>query len=198
VFILRKSFSMTKPTSLIAVEQIESRILLIRGQRVILDADLAQLYGVTTKRLNEQVRRNAGRFPPDFTFQLTAEEAQVVRSQSVTANLRSQNATSSAASHGGRRYRPYAFTEHGALMAASVLNTPRAIEVSVYVIRAFVKLRELLSTHKELAAKLAELERKVASHDTAIQSLVAAIRQLMSPPTPPRRQIGFRVASDDE
>jgi hypothetical protein len=184
----------TKHGSLVVVEQIEPHILLLRGQRVILDAHLAELYGTTTKRLNEQVRRNQGRFPSDFMFQLAVDEVEAMRSQIVTTNLRSQNATSSSARHGGRRYLPYAFTEHGALMAASILNTPRAMEVSVYVIRAFVRLRELLSTHKELAGKLGELERKVSSHDVAIQSLVTAIRQLMAPPpTSPQRKIGFHV-----
>jgi hypothetical protein len=182
---------------LILVEQIEPRILVIRGQRVILDADLAELYGTTTKVLNQAVKRNAGRFPADFMLQLTSQEAQAMRSQSVTASgpvepKRSQIAT---ASKRNIRYRSHAFTEHGALMAASVLNTSRAIDVSVYVIRAFVKLREWLSAHKELAQKLAELECKVASHDGAIQSLVAAIRQLMQPPpsSPPPRQIGSHV-----
>ncbi len=189
--------SKKEPAEVVLLDRIEPCILLIRGQRVMLDADLAELYGTTTKRLNEQVKRNLDRFPTDFMFRLTAEEAQVMRSQIVTANLRSQIATSSSVSHGGRRYLPYAFTEHGAIMAASVLNTPRAIETSVYVVRAFVKLRELLSTHKELAGKLAELERKVGSHDTAIQSLVTAIRRLMEPPpAPPRPRIGFHAAPE--
>ncbi len=166
----------------IFVERIEPRILLVREQRVMLDADLAELYGTTTKRLNEQVKRNLERFPADFMFQLTSEEVQAMRSQIATASQRNI------------RYRPNAFTEHGALMAASVLNTPRAIDASLYVIRAFVKLREWLSTHKELAQKLAELERKVVSHDGAIQSLVVVIRQLMQPaPAVARPQIGFHV-----
>ncbi len=183
-----------KTAEVVLVDQIEPRILVLRGQRVILDADLALLYGTTTKRLNEQVKRNKDRFPADFMLQLTAEEAQAMRSQNATANLRSQNATSSSAGHGGRRYMPYAFTEHGAMMAASVLNTPRAIDVSVYVVRAFVKLRGLLAAHRELAGKLAELEKRVGGHDEAIQTLVAAIRQLMEPPpTAKRRQIGFHA-----
>jgi hypothetical protein len=182
-----------RETEVIVLEQIEPRILVVRGQRVMLDAALAELYGTSTKRLNEQVRRNLGRFPADFMFRLTAEEAGSLRLQTA-ANLRSQSATSSSASHGGRRYLPYAFTEHGALMAASVLNTPRAMEVSVYVIRAFVKLRELLSTRRELAEKVAELERKVMSHDEAIRSLVAAIRQLTEPAKRP--QIGFHAGRE--
>jgi hypothetical protein len=120
----------------------------------MLDSDLAELYGVTTKRLNEQVKRNRQRFPADFMFQLTSDEA---------TNLRSRIATSKQG-RGGRRYRPYAFTEHGAIMAASVLNSYRAIEVSIYVARAFVKLREMLRTHKELARKLAELEKRIGFH----------------------------------
>lgn len=190
-----------KKQSLVLVEQIEPRILLIRGQRIILDADLAELYGTTTKALNQAVKRNAGRFPADFTFQLTSEETQIMRSQSVTASkplqtMRSQIAT---ASKRNIRYLPHAFTEHGALMAASVLNTPRATDVSLYVIRAFVKLREWLSTHKELAHKLADLERRVSSHDGAIQSLVAAIRQLMQPPpSPSPRRIGFHIKPEND
>jgi phage regulator Rha-like protein len=173
-----------KKQELVLVEEIEPRILLIRGQKVILDSDLAELYGATTKRLNEQVKRNRSRFPQDFMFQLTVAEQDA---------LRSQNATSKVG-RGGRRYRPYAFTEHGAIMVANVLNTPRAMEVSVYVVRAFVKLREMLATHKELAHKLAELERKLETHDEAIRSLVSAIRQLMTPPPEPKRgRIGFRA-----
>ncbi len=211
-----------KPTNeVLLLARIEPCILLIRGQRVMLDADLAGLYGSTTKAFNQAVKRNLDRFPTDFMFRPTAEEAEVmrsqivtanlrsqtvttsipprpVRSQTVTANLRSQIVTSSSASHGGRRYLPYAFTEHGAIMAASVLNTSRAIETSVYVVRAFVKLRELLSTHKELAGKLAELERKVGSHDAAIQSLLTAIRRLMEPPPASRPRIGFHAVQDDK
>jgi hypothetical protein len=148
----------------------------------MLDADLAQLYGVTTKRLNEQVKRNRGRFPVDFIFQLTAEEkAEVVAKCDHLAKLKFSPTL------------PHAFTEHGAIMAASVLNTSRAIEVSVYVVRTFIKLREVLASHKELAHKLAELERKLETHDEAIRSLVGAIRQLMTPPPEPQRgRIGFR------
>jgi hypothetical protein len=150
----------------------------------MLDADLAGLYGVSTKRLNEQVRRNRDRFPGDFMFQLTVnEKAEVVANCDHLAKLRFSPVL------------PNAFTEHGAIMAASVLNTRRAIQVSVFVVRAFVKLREMLSTHKELAQKLATLERKLQSHDESIRSLVDAIRQLMAPqePQPPKRRIGFLV-----
>ena len=147
----------------------------------MLDSDLAELYGVPTKRLNEQVRRNKDRFPIDFMFQLTPEE---------TENLKSQFATSRSG-WGGRRKLPNAFTEHGAIMLASVLNSERAIEASVYVVRAFVRLRELLVTHKEVAQKLAELERKTAGHDEDIKSLFTAIRQLMTPPVLKKRRIGF-------
>ena len=185
-----------KRREVVLVEQIEPRILLIRGQKVILDADLAELYGTTTKAFNQAVKRTADRFPGDFRFQLTAEEAEAMRSQTAAGNLRSQTVTSR--SHGGRRYLPYAFTEHGAIMAAGVLNTPRAIEVSVYVVRAFVKLREYVAAHRQLARKLAELERKVGSHDKAIRSLVATIRELMQPPatTKPHRQIGFHAGQE--
>jgi len=167
---------------LVPVGHIEQAILLARGERVILDANLAALYGVTTKRLNEQVKRNRDRFPEDFMFQLTSEEA---------ASLRSQIATSKAG-RGGRRYRPYAFTEHGAIMAANVLNSERAAKVAVYVVRAFVKLRQTLAAHKELSRKLGELERKVEGHDHEIVALVEAIRELMAPlPEPRRKRIGF-------
>ncbi len=170
--------------ALVPVEVIEQWILLIRGQRVMLDADLAGLYGTTTKRLNEQVKRNRSRFPEDFMFQLTKKEkAEVVAICDHLEKLKFSPVL------------PNAFTEHGAIMIASVLNTKRAIQVSVFVVRAFVKLREMLATHKELAHKLAELERKLQSHDESIRSLVVAIRQLMrSPePEPPKRRIGFLV-----
>jgi len=177
-------------------EQIAGRIVFVGGEKVLLDEDLATLYGVTTKRLNEQVRRNPGRFPSDFVFQLG--------NQDVT-NLRSQFATSSSGSFrrwGGRRYAPLAFTEHGALMAASVLNTPRAIEVSVYVVRAFVRLRAVLATHAALAKKLDEVERKTealvvehnalaASTRAQFKEVIEALRALMRPPDPVRRPIGF-------
>jgi ATP-dependent Clp protease ATP-binding subunit ClpA len=174
---------MSDRDAVVSLDRVESLILSMRGRRVILDSDLARLYGVTTKRLNEQVRRNFGRFPADFMFRLTVEEAEA---------LRSQNATSKAG-RGGRRYAPYAFTEHGAIMLASVLNTTRAVDVSVYVVRAFVRLREMMATNREVAMKLQELDRKVAGHDEAIRSLVQAIRRLMAPPRPQRRSIGFRV-----
>jgi len=169
------------------VEQIVSRILLVRGQKVILDADLAALYGVRTKRFNEQVRRNRDRFPADFMFRLTNQEFN---------NLRSQFATSSSGrrqtSWGGQRYLPFAFTEHGAIMAATILNTPRATEVSVFVVRAFVRLKEMVAANRELAKKLDELERRVSHHDEAITDIVRAIRELATPPEPkPKRRIGF-------
>ena len=149
-----------------SVEQIESRIFVIRGQKVMLDADLAELYGVETKRFNEQVRRNIERFPEDFMFQLTPGEYANLKSQFVTSSLRSQFATSNnsvdePAGRGGRRYLPYAFTEHGAIMAASVLNSPRAVETSVQVVRAFVRLRQILASNAELSRKLALLEKQI-------------------------------------
>lgn len=170
---------MAEKQSLVPAERIERAILLLRGQKVMLDQDLAQLYGVATKRLNQQVHRNQDRFPPDFRFQLTEEEDEA---------LRLQNATSKTG-RGGRRYRPYAYTEHGALMAASVLNTPVAIRVSIEIVRAFVRLRELLATHKELARKLEALEKK---YDGQFRVVFDAIRQLMAPPAEkPKGRIGF-------
>ncbi len=182
-------------TTPITVAPIENRIVFIRRQKVILDADLAELYGVETRRLNEQVRRNRNRFPVDFIFELTAEEF---------ANLKSQFATSS---WGGRRKLPLAFTEHGAIMAATVLSSSRAVEMSVYVVRAFVQLREVLATHKDFAAKLATLERQTQAlalkHDTLAQNtrlqlkqVFEAIRELMAPPEPKKRPIGFVVPED--
>jgi ORF6N domain len=150
----------------------------------LVDKDLAELYGVPTKRLNEQVRRNRERFPEDFVFQLTPDEAH---------SLRSQNATLKPGRGQHRKYVPYVFTEHGAIMAATLLNSPRAIDVSVFVVRAFVKLRQFVSNHKELAARLDELERKVGGHDDTIQQLLDAIRQLMAPPIDdkPKQRFGF-------
>ncbi|MBX3695063.1 MAG: ORF6N domain-containing protein [Steroidobacteraceae bacterium] len=165
---------------------------MLRRQRVILDRDLAALYGVTTARLNEQVRRNAARFPEDFVFQLTPAEQQA---------LMSQIATSKTTGRGGHRKAPWAFTEHGAIQAANVLNSPRAVEMGVHVVRAFVQLRELLTSNQELARRLdqleARIEKKLVSHDEAIAAILSAIRQLMNPPAPKRRAIGFTADLSD-
>jgi phage regulator Rha-like protein len=171
---------MADKQSLVPAERIERAILLIRGQKVMLDTDLAHLYGVTTKALNQAVKRNQDRFPADFMFRLTKQEKEEV----VTNCDHLQKLKFSPVL-------PYAFTEHGAIMLASVLNSRRAIEVSVFVVRAFVRLRGVLATHKELAQKLAELERKIQGHDEHIRSLFEAIRQLMAPPERPRKPIGF-------
>jgi len=159
---------------------LERHIVQIRGQRVMLDEDLARIYGVSTKRLNEQVRRNRHRFPSGFLVELTPDEAWTMRSQSVTASRRNF------------RRQPLAFTEHGAIMLATVLSTPVAIEASVRVVQAFVKMRELLSTHAQLQKKMDELEKRVGTHDGQLQELFDAIRQLITPASRPRRKIGFR------
>lgn len=160
---------------------VEDAIHLIRGQRVMLDSDLAQIYGTSTMRLNEQRRRNAKRFPIDFAFQLSREEF---------TDLISQNAISK---RGGRRHLPWVFTEHGAIMLASVLSTDTAVEASIRVVRAFVRLREMISANAELAAKFAELERRLDAHDEQIAHLFAAIRQLLAPVPEKKREIGFHV-----
>ena len=165
------------------VEIIENKILLIRGQKVMLDFDLAGLYGVETKILNKAVARNSGRFPTDFVFQLTADEWNSLRFHFGT----------SKSGRGGRLYVPFAFTEHGALMAASVLNSPSAIKASIFVVRAFVRLREILSTHKELAQKLKELELKIETHDEQIALIFEAINKLLEPPKEVKKKIGFEV-----
>jgi len=162
---------------------VESRILILRRQRVILDADLAELYGVPVKRLNQQVTRNQERFPGDFIFQLNSKEHNCLRLQFATSNK----------TRGGRRYPPYAFTEHGAIMAATVLNSERAIQMSVFVVRAFVRLREMLATNRLLAAKISELEDRLGTHDSAIRKLIAVIKQLMTPKRPARARIGFQL-----
>jgi hypothetical protein len=195
----------TKPQSgvsdkagyLIPVERIDRAILEIRGRKVMLSYDLAALYGVSTKVFNQAVKRNAGRFPPDFMFQLSWEEAQVLRSQFVTldeASPRSQFATLKRGKH--YKYRPYAFSEHGAVMAATILNTPRAVEVSVFVVRAFVRLSRAAADQRRLALKLAELESKLASHDKNFQVVFDALRRLMQPPEPKKKRIGFITADD--
>ena len=177
---------MSSETSLIIVDRIDPLIHTIRGQNVVLDSDLAALYGVETKALNRAVKRNRDRFPGDFMFQLTEAEHDSLRYQIGTSN----------AGRGGRRYLPHVFTEHGVVMAASVLSTPQAVEVSVFVVRAFVKLRQLAMAHKDMAAKLDQLERKVGDHDESIRQLVSAIRQLMSAPTPKPRRMGFHAIRD--
>jgi phage regulator Rha-like protein len=163
-----------------STERIERSILLIRAHKVLLDVHLASLYGVTTKRLNEQVRRNRARFPEDFMFQLTSEEV---------ASLRSQFATSNRG-RGGRRYAPYAFTEQGVAMLSTVLNSERAIQVNIEIMRAFVRLREILASNAELARKMDALEKK---YDSQFKVVFDAIRQLMAPPEAKKRKIGFLV-----
>lgn len=171
---------MTKVQAIVPAEKIESRILLIRGHKVMLDSDLAELYGVRTRALTRAVRRNADRFPPDFMFRLNKGEF---------ANLRSQFGTSSQ--WGGRRYAPYAFTEQGVAMLSSVLRSKRAVLVNIQIMRAFVKLREMLATHRKLARKLAQLEKRIEGHDEEITAIFEAIRQLMEPSEKPSKRIGF-------
>lgn len=170
-------------TAIILAKRVSSKILVLRNQKVILDADLAELYGVPVRQLNQQVKRNVHRFPPDFLFRLTVAEHR---------NLRSQNVISSSA-HGGRRYLPQAFTEHGAIMAATVLNSKRAIEMSIFVVRAFVQMRQAMIINQRVVSKLAELEARIESHDADIQDLVDAIRELMAPPPANNRRIGFEA-----
>jgi ORF6N domain-containing protein len=186
------------------IDNVQSAIYLIRGQRVMLDSDLAAIYEVATRRLNEQLRRNRNRFPQDFAFQLTAEEFRNLKSQFATSSLRSQFVTSS--SHGGKRKLPWVFTEHGAIMLASVLNSDVAVQASVRVVRAFVRLREMVAANAQLAGKLAELERRLDSHDEAtpkafaspdyfgVVNLFATLKRLLEPPEPKKkREIGFHV-----
>ena len=181
---------MKKRALIVPPDTVESRILTIRGQKVILDSDLAAIYGVTAKRLNEQIKRNLKRFPSDFLFRLTREEF---------VNLRSQFATSSSG-YGGRRFLPYAFTENGAVMAANVLNSPQAVRMSVFVVRAFVRMRELLSGSKELAVELKKLEAKLTTrldvHETAIVDVLRRIMELLDPPPAPpvpQKSLGFHT-----
>ncbi len=174
---------MRKAQALVKVGKIQQRILLIRGEKVIIDADLAEAYGVTTKALNQAIRRNAVRFPPDFMFRLTKQEKlEVVTNCDHLQKLKFSPVN------------PRAFTEHGAIMVASVLNSPKAIAVSVFVVRAFVQLREAIAEHKELAKKIAQMERKLGDHDEKIMVLVEAIKQLMDTKPPPKtRRIGFHA-----
>ncbi|HEY0546374.1 MAG TPA: ORF6N domain-containing protein [Pyrinomonadaceae bacterium] len=167
-------------TALAVTEFVEQKIVVVRGHNVMLDADLAQMYGVTTKRLNEQVKRNRQRFPESFMFQLTKKESDELN--------RSQIATGSQ-KHRDPRFRPFVFTEHGAVMLASVLNSPIAIEASIQVVKAFVRLRTVLANHQELARQLEKLEQKFEEHDEQFKVVFAALRQLIKQPSEPRRQI---------
>lgn len=157
------------------------RVVTLRGIPVAIDEDLSRVYGVTTARLNQALRRNAARFPEDFAFQVNATEFRHLKSQFVI----------SSGGHGGRRNRPWVFTEHGAVMAATVLRSERAVEMSVFVVRAFVRLRDIATTHRELANKLAAVERRVANHDEDLKAMLAALRKLIAPPPGTRRRIGF-------
>ena len=178
----------SEETRIAVVDLVEPLILTIRGQKVLVDSDLAALYGTATKVLNQAVKRNTDRFPTDFMFRLTdAEKKEVVTNCDHLARLRFSPS------------RPQVFTEHGAIMAASVLNTPRAVQTSVYVVRAFVNLRRLVLTHQDLIAKLAEIERRLGGHDETIRQLVTAFRQLMAPaPVSKRRPIGFHADTVEE
>ena len=166
-------------SKLIPIERIETKIFLLRGQKVMLDRDLAALYGVPTKVLKQAVRRNAERFPNDFSFVLDNQEVAILRSQIVTSS-----------SWGGERYAPMAFTEQGVAMLSSVLNSPRAVQVNIAIMRAFMRLRHIIASHADLTRKLDELEKK---YDGQFRVVFEALRQLMNPPAPPRKQIGFGV-----
>ena len=193
---------MAATRALIPARQIEQSIYLLRGQKVLLDFDLARLYGVTTKALNQAVKRNRERFPDDFMFRLTSEEMSNLKSQIVTSKQepgkkaitsnRSQSVTGSL-KHREAKSRPFAFTEQGVAMLSSVLKSERAVKVNIAIMRAFVKLRETLETNRELARKFAELEQRVGKHDEEIAAIIDAIRQLMAPPEKQRREIGFHV-----
>ena len=174
---------MSAGKQIVSALHVEKLIRLIRGHKVMLDADLAQLYGVQTRVLIQAVKRNSSRFPADFMFPLSTAEAKALRSQTVISNK----------GRGGRRYLPFVFTEQGVAMLSSVLKSERAVEINIQIMRAFVRLREMISSNKDLARKLDALERKVESHDVHIRSLFEAIRQLMTPPEPKRRKIGFLV-----
>ncbi|MFY9701183.1 MAG: ORF6N domain-containing protein [Terriglobales bacterium] len=165
------------------VVPIESRITILRSQKIILDTALAEIYGVPVKRLNQQVNRNRERFPSDFMFQITRREFTALRLQFATSKKGS----------GGRRSLPYAFTEHGAIMVATVLNTERAVKMSVFVVRAFVRLREILAANRELADKIEDLEDHLQAHDGAIQEILQVIKRLMQPPSKRRSKIGFAL-----
>ena len=186
---------------IIPAEQIALRIRHFRGEKVLLDFDLAALYDVETRILNQAVRRNADRFPADFMFQLTSEEAEKL-SQVVTPSVAGHDVSNSSqivmssGKHRGKRYRPYAFTEQGVAMLSSVLNSESGVKMNIAIMRAFVQLRRALEANRELARKFSELERRIDKHDSEIAAILEAIRQLMAPPAKPRREIGFHVREE--
>ena len=186
---------------IIPAEQIALRIRRFRGEKVLLDFDLAALYGVETRALNQAVRRNADRFPADFMFQLSSEETETL-SQLVTPSVAGHDVSNSSqivmssGKYRGKRYRPYAFTEQGVAMLSSVLNSESAVKMNIAIMRAFVQLRRALETNRELARKFSELERRIDKHDAEIDAILEAIRQLMAPPEKPRREIGFHVREE--
>jgi hypothetical protein len=188
-------------TDIIPIQRIAQAIFVLRGQKVMLDYDLATLYGVEARVLNQAVKRSASRFPVDFMFQISTEEMERV-SQVVTPPAQertekkvtnSSQFVTSSRKYRGKRYRPYAFTEQGVAMLSSVLNSERAVKVNIAIMRAFVRLREVLQTNRELARRFDGLEKRVGKHDEKIDAILEAIRQLMAPPTKPRREIGFHV-----
>ncbi|HWY37648.1 MAG TPA: ORF6N domain-containing protein [Bacteroidia bacterium] len=168
-------------------KEIENKIYLVRGQKVMLDNDLAELYEVDTKRLNEQVKRNIDRFPKDFMFQLNEKEVDILRSQFATSS-----------SWGGRRTLPYVFTEHGVLMLSSVLNSPRAVQVNIRIMRIYVKIRELISLNKDILFKLEKIEKNISRHDEEIQLVFKYLKQLLNNPDPPRKKIGYKTAREKQ
>jgi phage regulator Rha-like protein len=174
----------------VLTRRVESRIFVLEGRRVILDSDLAELYGVEVKRLNEQVKRNSERFPLDFVFRVRAGD---LRSQIATSKAQPKTKSPVPSRRGGRRYQPYAFTEHGAIMAATVLNSKRAVEMSIFVVRAFVHMREALSTNLKILGKLKELEKRVGNHDADIRDIVEAIQKMARPAARTGRKIGFEL-----
>src|SRR4030043_1789315 len=181
-------------------QALEPVILTIRGQKVVLDMELARIYGATTKVFNQAVKRNRRKFPVDFMFRLTVEEYENLRSQIVTSRHGPNRSLFVTGSHGGRRYLPYVFTEHGAVMAANILRSGRAIQMSVFVVRAFIRMRQMLTEQRDLARKLAELEKELTArldvHETALHEMFRQIKRLLSPPSepePPKRRIGFLV-----
>ena len=178
-------------------ELLEPLIFVIQGRRVVLDADLARMYGVTTKAFNQAFKRNQHRFPSDFAFQVTAADLENLRSQIVTSSLQTPDSpgdsrSQRASSHGGRRYFPWAFTEHGALMAANILRSERAVQMSVFVVRAFIRLREHVAANTTVMARLAEIDNTLLQHDAALRDLYRKLLPLLQPPAdPPKRRIGF-------